>query len=761
MKRFLSFVMCIALLVTMTAVGAPYGKTLEVEAAGTKLVAITFDDGPSFRTPGLLDELRAMDAKVTFFVNGSNGPYAGAANRPSDLDRMAADGHQIANHTFSHSVPFDGLSASTVRSEVEGVNTYIYNAVGGKYQTLVRTPGGANSSTIRANVDAPIILWSVDTMDWKLQDATAVCNNILNNVGDGSVVLLHDLYAPSIEGALRAMRTLKTRGYEFVTVSELFRRRGIALQNGVVYTGAFGTGVDLPAYRAPSIAEDIGMTAGCARVTLTAQDSGLTLYYTTDGTTPTLSSKRYTGPMDIPCDTTLKVIGIDKFGTRTPVASKRIEKQYDGVFDASYYLSRYPELRQQYGTDEKALLDHFLKTGLYEGRQASPLFAIDYYMTQYRDLSSIYGANRTAYMAHFQSNGMKEGRRGSVQFDPVSYRLQYADLRRAFKNDWKKYYMHYLRAGMKENRAGTGCRYMENALTVYEGRDYASVYNYAYYTTKYPDILKAFGYDDEATLRHFVKAGMREKRQGNAQFDVRSYYRQYPDLRRVYGQSFEKYYLHYIANGKREGRASRGCAAMVSPTTVYAGVDYAAVYDYTYYLEHQPQVLAECGEDDTAVLRHFATVGMPKGVQGNEAFSVESYYKQYPDLRRAFGTDLTRYYYHYIKVGKREGRRTSGCTAMVGYTTVQNGVDYAAVYDYNTYMRLHPDLAKVYKWNEKAALAHFVRFGVREGRQASDAFSVKTYRARYADLQRAFGDAYEKYVNHYLKCGIREGRRGI
>lgn len=90
--------------------------------------------------------------------------------------------------------------------------------------------------------------------------------------------------------------------------------------------------------------------------------------------------------------------------------------------------------------------------------------------------------------------------------------------------------------------------------TVYEGVDYAPVYQFSYYIRKYPDIRRAYGYDKARVLRHFVKYGMKEGRQASASFQVQYYRRKYADLRKAYGNQLLKYYLHYIRHGIKEGR---------------------------------------------------------------------------------------------------------------------------------------------------------------------------------------------------------------
>ena len=104
-------------------------------------------------------------------------------------------------------------------------------------------------------------------------------------------------------------------------------------------------------------------------------------------------------------------------------------------------------------------------------------------------------------------------------------------------------------------------------------------------------------------------------------------------------------------------------------------MDYAPVYDPGYYLSRNDDVeeaytkVSGCGVtmlDDGAVLRHFIRYGMAEGRRGNEAFDVQSYYNEYPDLRAAYGTDLARYYEHYMSYGKSEGRHATGCSKDQG-----------------------------------------------------------------------------------------------
>ena len=316
MRRISSWMLALVLLLTVIPTGA---GGIRVFAAAPKLIAFTFDDGPSIYTAGLLDGLKERGASATFFMTGVNGS-SGIVNQSQVLERMVNEGHQLANHTYSHIVPFNAQSAATISSQVSRVEELLFQSMGGSYTDMVRTPGGAVGGSVKSAVAAPIITWNVDTLDWKYRDAATVCGNILSTARDGAIVLLHDLYSTSVQGALRAMDTLKAQGYEFVTVAELLRRRGITPESGKVYSGAPDRGINLPPYSAPSVSSSPG-TAG-VQVSFTSPD-GLPLYYTTDGTLPNLGSSRYTGPITITEDTSFTVAGIDQYGTRTrPVTQK-------------------------------------------------------------------------------------------------------------------------------------------------------------------------------------------------------------------------------------------------------------------------------------------------------------------------------------------------------------------------------------------------------------------------------------------------------
>ena len=312
MKKILAVVLAAAL-----ALGFVPVLRQEAAADSTKLIAFTFDDGPSYYTSQLLDGLESRGVVATFFMCGVNGA-SGTSNYQSLLTRMYNDGCQLANHTWDHSY-LSSMSSSSIRSAVSKVEAYLFQAVGGQYTDFVRTPGGQNNATIRSSVGTPIIYWSLDTEDWRYRNEDTVYNTIIKYASDGDIVILHDLYPTSVKAALRAIDTLKSKGFEFVTVTELLRRRGITAKAGTVYTSAASSGTTLPAYAAPTMSATVDEASRTISVACSTKDSGVTLYYTLDGTKPTLASTKYEGPIHITDPATITVAGIDAYATRTPI----------------------------------------------------------------------------------------------------------------------------------------------------------------------------------------------------------------------------------------------------------------------------------------------------------------------------------------------------------------------------------------------------------------------------------------------------------
>ena len=197
-------------------------------SSGEKLIALTFDDGPSGKlTPQLLDILKSEEISVTFFVTGT----AAKANQ-SIVKRAEEEGHQIGSHTWSHK-DLRTLSSVNLASEVDKAEDIIEQITGNK-PSVTRPPYGEYNDAVIEAVGMPVIMWSIDPLDWKYRDADTVYQNVVNVARDGGIILLHDIHATSIQAAARIIPELKARGFTFVTVGELLERSGDS--SGGVYT---------------------------------------------------------------------------------------------------------------------------------------------------------------------------------------------------------------------------------------------------------------------------------------------------------------------------------------------------------------------------------------------------------------------------------------------------------------------------------------------------------------------------------------------
>ncbi|MBD5097505.1 MAG: hypothetical protein HDT40_11070 [Lachnospiraceae bacterium] len=196
----------------------------------------------------------------------------------------------------------------------------------------------------------------------------------------------------------------------------------------------------------------------------------------------------------------------------------------------------------------------------------------------------------------------------------------------------------------------------------------------------------------------------------------------------------------------------------IQGTTVYNGVDYSAVYNYSYYITKYPDIKKAFGSDDKAALAHFVNCGMKEGRQAKADFNVYSYAYKYADLRNAYKNNLKSYYMHYVNYGKRENRVAVGTTGFQNYCTVYNGVDYSAVYDCNYYVNKYKDIKNAFNLDDAKILAHFVNCGMKEGRQGSAGFEVMSYAYKYADLRNVYKNDLKKYYVHYINYGKKEGR---
>jgi len=193
-----------------------------------KLIALTFDDGPSNNTKYFIKELQKRDALVTFFVVGNR------VKKYEDVLKEAyLMGNQIGSHTYSHKNLLY-LNEEEITKEIEKTNEAIYNVIGTK-PTIIRVPYGNINKKIRSISNMNHILWNVDTLDWKYKNSNRVYKGIIKHAEDGNIILLHDIFKTSVNGVLKAIDELKKQGYEFVTIDEMVYLKNIKLDKSKTY----------------------------------------------------------------------------------------------------------------------------------------------------------------------------------------------------------------------------------------------------------------------------------------------------------------------------------------------------------------------------------------------------------------------------------------------------------------------------------------------------------------------------------------------
>lgn len=190
-----------------------------------KQVALTFDDGPNPQfTPDILKLLEKYDARGTFFVMGQH-----AVRYPRLVRKLVKAGHEVENHSFTHprfpAQDHETWLRELARTEVE------LDILGCPDHHLFRAPfSDYNKGLLHflTNIRQRLVLWSVDSADWREPDPLAIAANVLAQVLPGSIVIFHDSdetgeadRQPTVEALGLILPALKTRGYTCVTISEL------------------------------------------------------------------------------------------------------------------------------------------------------------------------------------------------------------------------------------------------------------------------------------------------------------------------------------------------------------------------------------------------------------------------------------------------------------------------------------------------------------------------------------------------------------
>jgi peptidoglycan-N-acetylglucosamine deacetylase len=192
--------------------------TGDVDCRRAKCVALSFDGGPSPTTPKLLDILKQQHLHATFFVQGRGH----ISKYPGILRRIAQEGDEIGNHTWTHPRLTD-LDEAGARAELTRTQNAIERITGTR-PVLMRPPQGRTDRKVAKvcrELGLAQVLWSVTAKDYETTDSALITKRVLEQTHRDGIILLHDLHKGTVPAVPGILKALKQRGYTVVTVSQL------------------------------------------------------------------------------------------------------------------------------------------------------------------------------------------------------------------------------------------------------------------------------------------------------------------------------------------------------------------------------------------------------------------------------------------------------------------------------------------------------------------------------------------------------------
>lgn len=193
-----------------------------------KIVAFTFDDGPSEYTMEIVNTLVLNNSKATFFELGNRMKY-----NQEIVKNVLNNEMEIGSHTYAHK-NLNKLTIEEIDEEINSTNI-IFNEITGENIKLLRPPYGNANELVKSRVNTPIITWNIDTNDWLYKDSEHVYNHIIENIESGDIILMHDVYSETVEAVKKVVPYLIEKGYKITTVSELAKYNNIELKEKEVY----------------------------------------------------------------------------------------------------------------------------------------------------------------------------------------------------------------------------------------------------------------------------------------------------------------------------------------------------------------------------------------------------------------------------------------------------------------------------------------------------------------------------------------------
>ncbi|MGW0779563.1 polysaccharide deacetylase family protein [Streptomyces sp. NPDC002913] len=194
------------------------GSFGSVDCRKAKCIALTFDAGPGKDTPQLLDILKEKKVPATFFLLGRDH----VLKHPDTVRRIAAEGHEVANHTWSHEILTD-RKPGEIRAELKRTQDAI-EAITGTKPRLMRPPQGRTDDTvseISKELGLSQVLWSTTAKDFSTNDSDLIRKRTLDQAGRDGIILLHDIYKGTVPAVPGIIDALREDGYTFVTVPQL------------------------------------------------------------------------------------------------------------------------------------------------------------------------------------------------------------------------------------------------------------------------------------------------------------------------------------------------------------------------------------------------------------------------------------------------------------------------------------------------------------------------------------------------------------
>ena len=178
-----------------------------------KYVALTFDDGPSIYTKEIIDTLKKHEVSATFFILGNKvKPYQEL------LNESLSNGNILGNHSYNHKWLIK-LNEDELNNQIIKTNEEIKLYTGFTPTLLRPTYGSVNNKVKHLNMD--IVLWTVDTMDWKYRNVSTIVSRATKKLKDGDIILMHDIYKTSALAVDKIITEIKKQGFELVTIPEL------------------------------------------------------------------------------------------------------------------------------------------------------------------------------------------------------------------------------------------------------------------------------------------------------------------------------------------------------------------------------------------------------------------------------------------------------------------------------------------------------------------------------------------------------------